>query len=371
MNVKKIHWIGVGLSSPPGILHLIKHGHNLEVWNRTTEKASKLLNHKININKFDLEKLRLALNPDDLIISMLPADKHLDIAKIAINRKCHFLNSSYYDSKYAILEKDFVTNKKVFMCEAGLDPGIDHILASKLIRDFKNTTKKDDLSSLNFTSMCGGFPLIPNKFKYKFSWTPLGVLKALKSTAKYIEDFQKTEAPFPFQKIENIKFNNEKFETYPNRDSIPYIEAYQLTEYLSILEKFVRGTIRLDGWSNAWKEIFLKIKNNEDLENLSNELWEVNQYKKNEKDRVLLYVKLIAKDKKNKKVYDKILYIDEARDITKSAMSQCVSLTLALTVECLLNNKDISGIKRIFHDDKNVSYILKNLDNLGIAVKEI
>ena len=83
MNVKKIHWIGVGLSSPPGILHLIKHGHNLEVWNRTTEKASKSLNHKININKFDLEKLRLTLNPDDLIISMLPADKHLDIAKIA------------------------------------------------------------------------------------------------------------------------------------------------------------------------------------------------------------------------------------------------------------------------------------------------
>jgi len=86
---------------------------------------------------------------------------------------------------------------------------------------------------------------------------------------------------------------------------------------------------------------------------------------------VLLYVKLIAKDKQNKKVYDKILYIDEARDITKSTMSQCVSLTLALTVECLLNNKDISGIKRIFHDDKNVSYILKNLDNLGITVKEI
>jgi hypothetical protein len=52
-------------------------------------------------------------------------------------------------------------------------------------------------------------------------------------------------------------------------------------------------------------------------------------------------------------------------------MSQCVSLTLALTVECLLNNKDISGIKRIFHDDKNVSYMLKNLDNLGITVKEI
>ena len=49
MNVKKIHWIGVGLSSPPGILYLVKQGYNLEVWNRTTEKASRLLNHKINI----------------------------------------------------------------------------------------------------------------------------------------------------------------------------------------------------------------------------------------------------------------------------------------------------------------------------------
>ena len=55
MNVKKIHWIGVGLSSPPGILHLINHGHNIEVWNRTTEKASKLLNHKININTIEKE----------------------------------------------------------------------------------------------------------------------------------------------------------------------------------------------------------------------------------------------------------------------------------------------------------------------------
>ena len=371
MNVKKIHWIGVGLSSPPGILHLIRHGHNLEIWNRTTEKASKLLNHKIKINKLDLRKLELALNPDDLIISMLPADMHLDIAKIAIKKKCHFLNSSYYDSKYAILEKGFISNKKVFMCEAGLDPGIDHILASKLIRNFKENTKKEDLSSLSFTSMCGGFPLIPNKFKYKFSWTPLGVLKALRSPAKYINDFQKTEVPFPFQQIENVEFKNEKFETYPNRDSIPYIEAYQLTEYLKIIEKFVRGTIRLDGWSKAWEEIFLKIKNNEDLGDLSNELWEVNQYEENEKDRVLLYVELIAKDKQNKKIYDKIFYIDEARDITQSAMSQCVSLTLALTVECLINNKEISGIKRIFHDDKNVSYILKNLNTLGVTVKEI
>ena len=199
MNVKKIHWIGVGLSSPPGILYLVKQGYNLEVWNRSTEKASKLLKQKVIINKLDLDKLKLVLNANDLIISMLPADMHLELAEIAMDHKCHFLNSSYYDSKYITLEKNFIENKKVFICEAGLDPGIDHILASKLVDDFKQNIKKDDLSSLSFTSMCGGFPLKPNKFKYKFSWTPLGVLKALRSPAKYIKNFDKIEASFPFK----------------------------------------------------------------------------------------------------------------------------------------------------------------------------
>ena len=371
MNVKKIHWIGVGLSSPPGILYLVKQGYNLEVWNRSTEKASKLLKQKVIINKLDLDKLKLALNANDLIISMLPADMHLELAEIAMNHKCHFLNSSYYDSKYITLEKDFIENKKIFICEAGLDPGIDHILASKLVDDFKQNIKKDDLSSLSFTSMCGGFPLKPNKFKYKFSWTPLGVLKALRSPAKYIKNFDEIEVSFPFKKVKSIEFQDEKFEIYPNRNSIPYIEEYQMSEYINNIENFVRGTIRLDGWSKAWGDIFSKITNNEDLENLSKELWKLNQYDKNEKDRVLLYVNLSAKGLNDKMIYNKTLYIDESRNIIQSAMSQCVSLTLALTVECLFNTKEISGIKRIFQDKKNVSYILENLKKLGVTVKEI
>ena len=118
-------------------------------------------------------------------------------------------------------------------------------------------------------------------------------------------------------------------------------------------------------------DIFSKITNNEDLENLSKELWKLNQYDKNEKDRVLLYVNLSANGLNDKMIYNKTLYIDESRNIIQSAMSQCVSLTLALTVECLFNTKEISGIKRIFHDKKNVSYILENLKKLGVTVKEI
>ena len=85
----------------------------------------------------------------------------------------------------------------------------------------------------------------------------------------------------------------------------------------------------------------------------------------------MLYVNLSAKDVNDRLIYNKTLYIDESRDITQSAMSQCVSLTLALTVECLFDTKEISGIKRIFHDKKNVSYILKNLKKLGVTVKKI
>ena len=95
MNVKKIHWLGVGLSSPPGILYLSNKGYKLEVWNRTPEKASRLLSNKIKVRKLDLNDLRNELNTNDLIVSMLPASNHIEIAKIAVQKKCHLLTSSY------------------------------------------------------------------------------------------------------------------------------------------------------------------------------------------------------------------------------------------------------------------------------------
>ena len=370
MIINKIHWLGVGLSSPPGILYLNEQRYDLLVWNRSVDKAQSLLKNKIYVNQLDISSLSKKLDRNDLIVSMLPASMHMEIAELAINYKCHLVTSSYHDPQYEKLEQKFIDNDCLFICECGLDPGIDHLLAHKLIQEFEKGNYQD-IKSIWFESMCGGFPEIPNNFKYKFSWSPLGVLKALNTPANHIKNFSEERSEKPYKKINFIEFNNEKFETYPNRNSIPYINEYNLGEYSNILEHFERGTIRLEGWSKAWNEIFKNIEDKIDLENLSKKLWEENQYDNLENDRVLLYVKIRSKNSNNNEIFNKTLYIDESRPIVNSAMSQCVSYTVAFTIECIMNSKNKKGIYRIFHDEKNVDYILNKLNEYGIKIRQL
>ena len=368
MIINKIHWLGVGLSSPPGILYLNEQRYDLLVWNRSVDKAQSLLKNKIYVNQLDISSLSKKLDRNDLIVSMLPASMHMEIAELAIKYKCHLVTSSYHDPQYEKLEQKFIDNDCLFICECGLDPGIDHLLAHKLIQEFEKG-KYQDIKSIWFESMCGGFPEIPNNFKYKFSWSPLGVLKALNTPANHIENFSEERSDKPYEKINFIEFNNEKFETYPNRNSIPYINEYNLGKYSNILEHFERGTIRLEGWSKSWNEIFKNIEDKIDLETLSKKLWEENQYDNLENDRVLLYVKIRSKDSNNNEIFNKTLYLDESRPIMNSAMSQCVSYTVAFTIECIMNSKNKKGIHRIFHDKKNVDYILNKLNECGIKIR--
>ena len=370
MIINKIHWLGVGLSSPPGILYLNEQRYDLLVWNRSVDKAQSLLKNKIYVNQLDISSLSKKLDRNDLIVSMLPASMHMEIAELAIKYKCHLVTSSYHDPQYEKLEQKFIDNDCLFICECGLDPGIDHLLAHKLIQEFEKGNYQD-IKSIWFESMCGGFPEIPNNFKYKFSWSPLGVLKALNTPANHIENFFEERSEKPYKKINFIEFNNEKFETYPNRNSIPYINEYNLGKYSNILEHFERGTIRLEGWSKAWNEIFKNIEDKIDLENLSKKLWEENQYDNLENDRVLLYVKIRSKNSNNNEIFNKTLYLDESRPIVNSAMSQCVSYTVAFTIECIMNLKNKKGIHRIFHDEKNVDYILNKLNECGIKIRQL
>lgn len=370
MIINKIHWLGVGLSSPPGILYLNEQRYNLLVWNRSVDKAQSLLKNKIYVNQLDISSLSKKLDRNDLIVSMLPASMHMEIAELAIKYKCHLVTSSYHDPQYEKLEQKFIDNDCLFICECGLDPGIDHLLAHKLIQEFEKGNYQD-IKSIWFESMCGGFPEIPNNFKYKFSWSPLGVLKALNTPANHTENFSEERSEKPYKKINFIEFNNEKFETYPNRNSIPYINEYNLGKYSNILEHFERGTIRLEGWSKAWNEIFKNIEDKIDLENLSKKLWEENQYDNLENDRVLLYVKIRSKNSNNNEIFNKTLYLDESRPIVNSAMSQCVSYTVAFTIECIMNLKNKKGIHRIFHDEKNVDYILNKLNECGIKIRQL
>ncbi len=196
-----------------------------------------------------------------------------------------------------------------------------------------------------------GLPKKLNDFCYKFSWSPLGVLKALKSKAKSIENFEQVDTLRPWHnvKIHEIpSINKERFEFYPNRDSLPFISQYEFENNWRV-KRFVRGTLRNLGWKSAWEEIFEDIEkmniesDKEKLEKLSNKLWEKYSYEEKEKDRVVLNVSLKA-SKDNKCIFDRSFLMDAWGNEDSTAMARLVSIPVALGVESVFNNKIPYGV---------------------------
>ena len=134
--MQHIHWLGTGLSSIPGIRRLAKNYDNLTIWNRTLEKAEQSINHvnknKVLAKKFDITSLSDSLEAGDIVVSQLPANHHVSIAKLCLEKKCHFATSSYISEDMRNLDSEAKKNNLVFINEVGLDPGIDHFFSHLL-----------------------------------------------------------------------------------------------------------------------------------------------------------------------------------------------------------------------------------------------
>jgi saccharopine dehydrogenase (NADP+, L-glutamate forming) len=346
-----IHWVGTGLSAIPGIKRLIENGHKITVWNRTIEKAqSSLKGLSPEIQKFSIEALNSNLNKNDILISMLPGDWHVHLAKICLQNQAHFVSSSYISPEMLVLNSDFKAANIACVNEVGLDPGIDHSMAHFLVNDLKNSLPKNDVS-VDFISYCGGVPKIPNPFRYKFSWSPAGVLKALKSPSKSIKNGEIWDVERPWDAITRYTAplpEPEEFEVYPNRDSLPFIKQYHFNPDWHI-NQFVRGTLRLDGWSKAWSSVFNEIENltfpegDARLQEMSNEFWVKNAYEENEPDRVILCVSLSAKSN-SETLYHKSYVLDAWGTQESSAMARLVSIPVATAVEAIKNGEIKSGV---------------------------
>jgi len=226
--MKNIHWLGSGLSSIPGIRRLASNNHNLTVWNRTLSKAQKSIDHvktdKVSAKTFNINEIAEKIEQGDIIVSQLTASMHLDIAKICLEKKCHFVTTSYLTPDIKNLNEQAVAHNLIFINEVGLDPGIDHFFSHLLVQELKSLNLNN--LSVSYKSYCGGIPAVANDFKYKFSWSPVGVIKALNSPAKFIQNFEEKLVSQPYKEVKNYLINNENFEAYPNRDSLPYIEEY-------------------------------------------------------------------------------------------------------------------------------------------------
>ena len=222
-----IHWCGTGLSAIPGLRRLIENGHPVKVWNRTVDKAREAVGDLTdNIAAFDFDQLSSETEEGDLVVSMLPGDWHVPIAEMCINHGAHFVSSSYIAPEMRALDETAKEAGLALVNEVGLDPGIDHLMAHALVADYRSSDAFDPANAHSFISYCGGIPKIANPFRYKFSWSPLGVLKALRSPSKSLAGGAEKIVNRPWDAISSYEAplpTPEAFEVYPNRDSIPFI----------------------------------------------------------------------------------------------------------------------------------------------------
>ena len=374
--MSKIHWLGTGLSAIPGLKMLIEKGYSVVVYNRTVENATKALSGiegDYQIVPFSFKAIEENTDAGDVVVSMLPGNFHVPVAELSISVGAHFVSSSYISEEMQSLHESSVKKKLCLVNEVGLDPGIDHSMSHALVENYKNSKVFSAENQHSFLSYCGGLSDVPNDFCYKFSWSPLGVLKALMSTSVSIRESQIYTVDKPWESVElyplPMPWGEDEFEVYPNRDSLPFIEQYQMNEGLKI-DQFVRGTLRYKGWKAAWADIFSEVDTldsqevEERLKILSDDLWKKYSYKEDEVDRVILTVELKVK-KDSKVVWHKQFLLDTLGNTKGSAMAQLVSCSVALAVEAVLNKEIPPGVSAAPHQSELVKRWLNQAEDIS------
>jgi len=271
--MKKILVLGAGLVSRPLVEYLLKQpDFQITVASRTVSKAEKLVgNHPrgkaIPLNVDDTTTLSKLIDDCDLAISLVPYAYHPVIAKYCIEKKKQMITTSYVSDAMRELDPKAKAAGILILNEIGLDPGIDHMSAMKIIHDVQNKNGK----VTSFYSYCGGLPAPEantNPFGYKFSWSPRGVVLAGRNSARYLKDGKEVAVPGPELFNHYWILNVEglgKFEAYPNRNSLPYIDTYQLQG----IGTMYRGTLRNLGWCETLKKIVdLGLLDDKQMDNL-------------------------------------------------------------------------------------------------------
>lgn len=258
--MRKILIIGAGRSASSLIKYLLdksnKENLQLTIGDLSLELAQRKTNNHPNATPIALDitnetQRQTEIQKADLVISMLPAHMHIEVAKDCVTFKKNMVTASYVSEAMQRLDAEVKANGLVFMNEIGLDPGIDHMSAMKVIHEIEEKGGKMIL----FESFCGGL-VAPesdtNLWNYKFTWAPRNVVLAGQGgAAKFIQEGKYKYIPYHklFRRTEFLEVEGYgKFEGYANRDSLKYRSVYGLDDVLTLY----RGTIRRVGFSKAW-----------------------------------------------------------------------------------------------------------------------
>lgn len=263
--MKNILIIGAGKSSSSLIKYLLDKADIenlfLTIGDLDIKNAKQLVNNhkKTDVIKFDVfnnNQRQDEIKKSDLVISMLPARFHLEVAKDCIAFKKHMVTASYISKEMQELDQKAKEYNLIFMNEIGLDPGLDHMSAMKVIDSIREKSGK----LLLFESFCGGL-VAPesdtNLWNYKFTWNPRNVVLAGQGgAAMFIQESTYKYIPYHklFRRTEFLKIENNRYEAYANRDSLKYRSVYGLDN----IPTMYRGTIRKIGFSRAWN-IFVQL----------------------------------------------------------------------------------------------------------------
>jgi len=257
--MKNILILGAGMSASTMIRHLLKqsevHGWKIMITARSIEKATqKIEGHPNGIPKvFDIsnmDALSGLVSESDAVMSMLPAKFHPIVAQECVKQSKHLFTTSYVSPEMKALDAEAKSKGLMFMNECGVDPGIDHMSAMKVIDHIKNAGGK----LISFESNTGGL-VAPefdnNPWNYKLTWNARNVILAGQAGAKYLENGTYKYVPYHklFSRTYKVSvLNYGEFEVYANRDSLSYRDVYNLHG----IETLVRGTMRRPGYCKAY-----------------------------------------------------------------------------------------------------------------------
>ncbi len=264
--MKNILVIGAGLSASSMLRYFTENAERedwyLKVGDQNGELAKEKVRHcdraeGFQLNGLDPDQRQPLIEWADLVVSMLPARFHIEVAKDCIRYKTNLITPSYVSDEMLALDKEAKEAGIIMMNEIGVDPGIDHMSAKKLLDEIEEKGGKMHI----FESFTGGL-IAPesddNPWNYKFTWNPRNVVLAGQgSAAKFIQEGQYKYIPYNklFRRTEVIEIEGYgKFEGYANRDSLKYRDIYGLQDIPTIY----RGTLRRKNFSKSW-DVFVQL----------------------------------------------------------------------------------------------------------------
>lgn len=387
--MKQILVVGAGRSASSLIEYLVSRAAINDWFVVVADYDLKLSESKVSNSEhssaisFDVnnqEQREKMVSSSELVISMLPAHMHILLASDCIKFAKNMVTASYVSDQIKSLHNDAIEKDIIILNEIGLDPGIDHMSAKKMIDEVHENGGQ--ISS--FKSFCGGL-VAPefdnNPWNYKFTWNPRNVVLAGQSTATYIHNGKYKYIPYHslFTKTEDVEILNEGiFEAYPNRDSLSYREIYDLPNIPTML----RGTLRKKGFCSAWN-IFVSLGMTDDsvlITNLGDMTWKSflnsfldydNQYSVQQK----LINKLSINSEELKKLEWLGILSDEKVKLSKGTPAQFLQELLESKLNLDKGDKDMIVMQHLLeysisNQSKKLtsSLVLKGMDDLNTAM---